>query len=102
MKVKVLVAESHLTPCNPMDYSPPGSSVHGILQARILGWIDTLFSRGSSQPRIKPGSPTLQADSLLSESPGKPIYIYKYFIFYTHTYVPEFILLHSQDKEVGN
>ena len=37
--------------CNPMDYSPPGSSVHGILQARILEWVATLFSRGSSQPR---------------------------------------------------
>ena len=34
--------------CNPMDYSPPGSSVHGILQARILEWVAILFSRGSS------------------------------------------------------
>ena len=35
----------------PLDYSPPGSSVHGILQARILEWIAMLSSRGSSQPR---------------------------------------------------
>ena len=35
-KVKVLVTQSCLTLCNPMDFSPPGSTVHGILQARIL------------------------------------------------------------------
>ena len=37
--------------CNPMDYSLPGSSVHEILQARILEWVAISFSRGSSQPR---------------------------------------------------
>ena len=37
--------------CNPMDYSPLGSSVHGISQARILEWVATSFSRGPSQPR---------------------------------------------------
>ena len=48
----VLVTQSCPTLCNPMDSSPPGSSVHGILQARILEWIITIpFSRGSSQPR---------------------------------------------------
>ena len=51
LKLKVLVAQSCLTPCDPMDWSPPGSSVHGILQARILEWVATSFSRGSSQPR---------------------------------------------------
>ena len=45
------VAQSRLTPCNPMDCSPPGSSIHGIFQARILEWVATSFSRGSSQPR---------------------------------------------------
>ena len=40
-----------LTLHDPMDYSPPGSSVHGILQARILEWVAIPFSRGSSQPR---------------------------------------------------
>ena len=39
------------TPCEPMDCSPPGSSVHGILQARILEWVAMPFSRESSQPR---------------------------------------------------
>ena len=48
---EVLVAQSYLTLCNPMDCSPPGSSVHGILQARILDWVAILFSKESSWPR---------------------------------------------------
>ena len=47
----VLVFQSCLTLCDPVDYSLPGSSVHGILQARILEWVAISFSRGSSQPR---------------------------------------------------
>ena len=39
------------TLCDPMDCCPPGSSVHGILQARILEWVAIPFSRGSSRPR---------------------------------------------------
>ena len=50
-KVKALVDESCPTLCDPMDCSPPGSSVHGILQARILQWVAIAFSRGSSSPR---------------------------------------------------
>ena len=46
--VCVLVAQPCLTLCNPMDCSPPSSSVHGFLQAGILGWVDISFSRGSS------------------------------------------------------
>ena len=42
--VRVLVAQSSLTLCNPMDCSPPGSFVHGILQARILEWVAISFS----------------------------------------------------------
>ena len=45
------VAQSCLTLCDPMDCSLPGSSVHGILQAKILEWVAIPFSRGSSQPR---------------------------------------------------
>ena len=48
--LKVLVAQSCLTLCNPMDWSPPGS-VHGILQARILEWIAIPFTRGSFPSR---------------------------------------------------
>ena len=55
------------TLCNSMNCSPPGSSVHGILQARILEWVVMPFSRGSSQPRFEPRSPSLQADSLPTE-----------------------------------
>ena len=46
-----LVAKSCPTLATPMDCSPPGSSVHGIFQARILEWISISFSRGSFQPR---------------------------------------------------
>ena len=45
-KVKVLVAWSYPTLCDPIDCKPPGSSVHGILWARILDWIAVPFSRG--------------------------------------------------------
>ena len=47
-----LVAQSCLALCNPMECSPPGSSLHGILQASILEWVATPFSRGFSQPRF--------------------------------------------------
>ena len=58
-----------------MDCSPPGSSVHGILQTRILEWVAFSFSRGSSPPRDQTPekeSLALQTDSLPSEPPGKP------------------------------
>ena len=48
MKVKVLVTQSCLTLCDHMDCSPPPSSVHGILPARMLEWVAMPFSRGSS------------------------------------------------------
>ena len=44
-------AQLQLTLCDPVDCSPPGSSVHEILQARILEWVAISYSRGSSQPR---------------------------------------------------
>ena len=50
-KVKVLVTQLCLTLCNHMDCSPPGSSIHGILQARILEWVIISSSRGSCQPK---------------------------------------------------
>ena len=52
--------------------NPPGSTVHGISQARILEWVAILFSRGSSDLGIEPKSPALQVESLPSEPPGKP------------------------------
>ena len=81
-----------MTLCDPMDCSLPGSSVHGIFQARILEWV-VISSKGSKHrkipeyggglpfpspgglpnPGIKLGSPALQADFLPSEPPGKSI-----------------------------
>ena len=79
---KVLVNQLCPTLCNPMDCSPPGSSVYGILQARILEWIAVRFSRGFPNPGIQPRSPALQADSLPFKPPGKALqtslYLEKY------------------------
>ena len=57
-----------------MDCSPPGSSVHGIFQARILEWVATPGDLPTSG--CEPGSPTLKADSLLPEPPVKAPYKY--------------------------
>ena len=65
-----------LTPKRLVDYSSPVSSVHGILQARILKWVAIPFSRGSSQLWIESGSLALQVDSLLAEPPGKQPQVY--------------------------
>ena len=58
--VCVLVAELCPTLCDPMNYSPPGSSVHGILQARIMEWLAIPFSGNLLNAGIKPGFPALQ------------------------------------------
>ena len=68
----VLVSQLRPTLCGPTIYSLPGSSVHGILQARRLEWVAIPLSRVSSQPGTDLVSPTLQTDSLPSEPPGKP------------------------------
>ena len=47
----MLVAQWFLTLCDPMDCTPPGSSIHAIFQARMMGWVAISFSRGSCQPR---------------------------------------------------
>ena len=57
--------------CDPIDCSPPGSSVHGISQARILEWVAISFSRGSSNPGIKPMSPALEGRFFTTKLPGK-------------------------------
>ena len=68
-------AQSCLTLCDPMDCSPPGSSVHGIFQARILEWVaPPLGDLAHSETKpASPATPALQADSLLlshHESPN--------------------------------
>ena len=62
-QVMVVVLEVHQSCpslCDPMDCSPPDSTVHRILQARILEWVATPSTTGSSNPGIKPRSPALQ------------------------------------------
>ena len=71
MKVKVLVSQSCLTLCDPMDCGPPGSSVCGILQARTLESVAIPFSRGSSPPWGQTQVSCIAADSLPFEPPGK-------------------------------
>ena len=68
----VLVTQPCLTLCDPMDCSPLGSSVHGILQAGILEWVAIPYSRGSSQPRDQTQSLALQAVSLPLSYQGSP------------------------------
>ena len=73
LTVCVLAAQSCSTFCNPMDYSPPGSSVHETLQATILEGLPFPSAGDLPDPGMEPGSPVLQADSLPSEPPGKLI-----------------------------
>ena len=68
----LLFAQSCPVPCNPMDCSLPGASVHGIFQVRILEWVAISFSRGSSWSGIEPMSSALQACSLLLGHRGSP------------------------------
>ena len=66
------VAQSCPTLCNPMDCSPPGSSVHGIFQQEYWSGLPFPSPGELPDPEIKPRSPALQADALRSEPPGKP------------------------------
>ena len=68
------VAQLCATICDPIDCSLPGSSVHGIFQAKVLEWVAISLSRGSSWPRDRIQFPALQADALASEPLGKPGY----------------------------
>ena len=69
------------TLCNPIDGSPPGSPLPGILQARTLEWVAIPFSQGFPDPGIKPRCPAVQVDSLLSEPPGNSDLILCTFFF---------------------
>ena len=59
----MLVTQSCPILCNPMDCSLPGSSVHGIFQARILEWVAISFSMDLADPGIEPRSPAFQEDA---------------------------------------
>ena len=67
-----LSLQSYPTLCNPVDCSPLGSSVHGILQARILEWVAKPSPRGLSQPGVETEYAALQADSLLLNQWASP------------------------------
>ena len=64
--------QSYLTLCHTMDCNPPGSSVYGILQAKIRNWVAIPSPGDLPDPGIELTSPALQADSLPSEPPEKP------------------------------
>ena len=74
-QLKVKVTQSCPILWDSIDCSPPGSSVRGILQARVLEWVSISFSRGSSWPRDWTRSPALQVDSLSSEPLEKTSYL---------------------------
>ena len=69
--------------CNPMDHSLPGSSVHGILQVRIVEWVTISFCRASSQPRDQILVSCITGRFFTTESPGKSLYyIYSIYSLY--------------------
>ena len=72
----MLVAQSCLTLCDSVDGSPPGSSVHGISQAKYGAGKPFPSPGDPPNPRIEPGSPVLQMDSLPSELPRLFLYTY--------------------------
>ena len=73
-----------------MDSSLPGSSVHGISQARRLEWVDISFFKRTSQPRDQTMSPVLAGGFSTIEPPGKPNFLirkFNYRLFYTLLYL---------------
>ena len=90
--------QSCLTLCDPMDCTPLGSSVHGILQAIILEWVAMTSSRGSFQPRDQTHiscTSCLAGGFFTIELPEKPMYIYVCVCVcvYTHTYIHRYIYI---------
>ena len=67
-----LIAQLCPTLCNPVDCSPPGPSVHGILQARILEWLPFPPPGDLPNPEIKPRLPAFKGRFFTAEPPGKP------------------------------
>ena len=74
------IAQSRPILCDPMDCNPPGSSVHGILQARKLEWGALSFSRGSSRPRDQTLVSCITGGFFTFELPGKPINWLEFYI----------------------
>ena len=97
--------QSCLTPCNPMACSLLGSSVHGILQARILEWVATPSSKRSSQLRIKPVSlpSTCTGQWVLQHQHhlGSPLFIQVLFKFSTLFYIIPFSSIFYSLRMIG-
>ena len=74
LQSKSEVAQSCPTLCDPTDCSLPGSSIHGMFQAKVLEWTAIASPQDLPNPGIKPRSPALQADALPSEPRGKSLY----------------------------
>ena len=105
--MKVKVTQSCPTLCNPMDCSPPGSSVYGILQARILEWVAIPSPGDLSDPRSKPSpfvSPAFAGGFFTTTPPEKPLkvlaFVFKSMVYFELIFVFavrqgfNFILLH--------
>ena len=73
--------QSCLTLWDPLDCSPPDSSVHGILQARILEWVAISFSRGSSRPRDRTWVSYIAGGFFTTEPLGKPLKKEQMYVF---------------------
>ena len=94
MYVHVLICFSHVSLWPHGLYSPPGSSTHGIFQAKILKWVAVLFSRGRlPDPGIEPTSRALQTGCLPTEPPGKPYFRYSMYIMYYEFGFKSFLFL---------
>ena len=89
----VLSLQSCLTLCDPMNCSPPGSSVHGILQARILEWVAFPSPGDLPHTGIEPVSPALQAYSLLLSYWGST-YLSIYLYLYVHVCVCVYVCVY--------
>ena len=88
---------SHVWLCNPMHCSPPGYSVHGILEARVLEWAVILPSRGSSWRRDRTWASCIAGRFFTTEPLGKSTYIHTYIHTHTHTHTYD-----SPSAEVKN
>ena len=82
--------------CNPRDYSPPGSSVHGIIQARTLEWVAIPFSRASSQPRDGTQVSCIAGRFFIIRATREALEYGKIYT-YTHTHTHRILLSHKKE-----
>ena len=80
--VCMLVTQSYLTLCGPMDRNPPGSSVQGILQTRILEWVIIPFPRGPPHPRVQIWVSSTAQRFFIVWPPWKPILLHSNLSFF--------------------